>query len=367
MKVFEEFHMNGGIGEASYSNNSLLQREVLLMTKPITTKAIASLYTKLRPETISIADLGCSSGPNTLLLVSELMQAVDCARKELRHRSPEFHIHLNDLPSNDFNTIFRSLSQYMEGLKKEMGEEFGPCFISGVPGTFYGRLFPTNALNFVHSSYSLMWLSQVPQRAEENMRNIYLAANSPPCVVKAYYEQFERDFLTFLMCRSEEIIVGGRMVLTILGRNSENPCDKESCHIWELLAIAPSDLVDEDLIEDAKLNTFNLPHYTPSLAEVKCLVEKEGSFSIISSNGRYIDWNACGGEVHESRSVEEAGKSVTKCMRAVSESLLVSHFGVGVIEETFHKYQKNITDSMSKGNRRYFNVTVSLVRNQRDN
>ncbi|CAH9071883.1 unnamed protein product [Cuscuta europaea] len=165
----------------------------------------------------------------------------------------------------------------MEGLKKEMGDEFGPCFISGVPGTFYGRLFPTNALNFVHSSYSLMWLSQ-------------------------------------------------------------------------------------DLIEDAKLNTFNLPHYTPSLAEVKCLVEKEGSFSIISSNGRYIDWNACGGEVHKSRSVEETGKSVTKCMSVVSKSLLVSHFGVRVIEETFHKYQKNIIDSMSKGNRRFFNVTVSLVR-----
>lgn len=132
------------------------------MTKPVTDEAITGLYTALSPNIISIADLGCSSGPNTLLAVSELMRAVDGARKKLRrNQSPEFHIYLNDLPGNDFNAIFRSLPQYLEGFKEEMGKGFGPCFFNGVPGSFYGRLFPTNALHFVHSSYSLMWLSQV--------------------------------------------------------------------------------------------------------------------------------------------------------------------------------------------------------------
>ncbi|VFQ89099.1 unnamed protein product [Cuscuta campestris] len=204
------------------------------------------MYTKLRPRTVSIADLGCSSGTNAFGAVSGIMKAIDCVRKKLRLQSPEYNIYLNDLPGNDFNAIFGSWPQHLQDLKKEMGEGFdGECFCNGVPGSFYERLFPTNSLHFVHSSYSLMWLSQVPRGAEENKRNIYLAPNTPPCVVKAYYEQFERDFETFLKCRAKELVTGGAMVLTILGRISEDPCSREGCHIWELLGLALSDLVEQ--------------------------------------------------------------------------------------------------------------------------
>ena len=43
----------------------------------------------------------------------------------------------------------------------QLGPGAGPCLFSGTPGSFYGRLFPSNSLHFVHSSYSLQWLSQV--------------------------------------------------------------------------------------------------------------------------------------------------------------------------------------------------------------
>ncbi|XP_019181476.1 PREDICTED: salicylate carboxymethyltransferase-like [Ipomoea nil] len=361
MRVVEVLHMNGGIGDTSYANNSLLQQKVILMTKPVTDEAIAGVYADLSPNTISIADLGCSSGPNTFLAVSELMRAVDGARKKLRrHHSPEFHIYLNDLPGNDFNAIFRSLPQYVEGFKEEMGEGFGACFFNGVPGSFYGRLFPTNALHFVHSSYSLMWLSQVPKGAEENKGNIYLAAASPPCVIKAYYEQFQNDFLTFLKCRSKELVIGGRMVLTILGRQSEDPCSNEGGQIWELLAMALNELVDEGFIEEEKLNTFNIPQYTPSPAEVKLLVEKEGSFSVNFLEATNIHWTAS--EFVDEIRRDQDGYNVTKCMRAVAEPLLVSHFGEGIIEKVFPKYQKKIVDSMSKENTQFFNVIVSLTK-----
>lgn len=73
---------------------------------------------------------------------------------------PEFQVYLNDLPGNDFNTLFRSLPAFYEKLKKEKGRESSACFIAGVPGSFYGRLFPTGSLDFIHSSSSLHWLSQ---------------------------------------------------------------------------------------------------------------------------------------------------------------------------------------------------------------
>jgi len=137
------------------------------LTKSIKEEAIREFYSSQRPKIISIADLGCSSAElNNLGVVSELIAAIEVARRQLGDGPREYHVCLNDLPGNDFNTVFRSLTKFEEKVKKEiMGsdaeKELGHCFVSGVPGSFYGRLFSTNSMHFVHSSYSLMWLSQV--------------------------------------------------------------------------------------------------------------------------------------------------------------------------------------------------------------
>ena len=108
--------------------------------------------------TLSMADLGCSSGSNTLMIISNLIKQV-----ELHTNKPtQYQIFFNDLPSNDFNAIFRSLPNCLQELKNQVGDDFGNnCFFNGVSGSFYGRLFPNKSLHFVHSSYSVHWLSQV--------------------------------------------------------------------------------------------------------------------------------------------------------------------------------------------------------------
>lgn len=105
------------------------------------------------PKCLRVADLGCSSGGNTLLCMSNVIDTVHNMCKENKYESPEFQVYLNDLPDNDFNTVFKSIPSFLE--------KYGNCYIAGVAGSFYQRLFPTNTLNFVHSSYSLHWLSQV--------------------------------------------------------------------------------------------------------------------------------------------------------------------------------------------------------------
>ena len=72
-----------------------------------------------------------------------------------------------------------------------------------------------------------------------------MSTTSPPSVIKAYHQQFKSDFSMFLKCRADEMVGGGRMVLTILGRRNEDPCSKECCYIWELLAMALNDMVIE--------------------------------------------------------------------------------------------------------------------------
>ena len=72
-----------------------------------------------------------------------------------------------------------------------------------------------------------------------NEGNIYICKTSPHLVFKAYFEQFRKDFTYFLRCRSEEIVDGGVMILTIIGSN-ENDSPKS---IWEIMGRTLNDMV----------------------------------------------------------------------------------------------------------------------------
>ena len=79
----------------------------------------------------------------------------------------------------------------------------------------------------------------------DNKGKIYLSKTSPKSVHKVYALQFQSDFLVFLRSRSEEVVPGGRMVLSLLGRSSLDPTTEESCYQWELLAQALMSMANE--------------------------------------------------------------------------------------------------------------------------
>ncbi|KAL1567915.1 salicylate carboxymethyltransferase-like isoform X2 [Salvia divinorum] len=113
-------------------------------------------------------------------------------------------------------------------------------------------------------------------------------------------------------------------------------------------------MVSEGAIEEEKLHSFNIPQYMPSPAEVRRSVEEEGSFAITRLEVSEIRWADCGSS--------GGGEDVAKCMRSVAEPMLVEHFGESIIDELFGKYQRILTDRMSKEETKFINVTVSLIR-----
>ena len=72
-----------------------------------------------------------------------------------------------------------------------------------------------------------------------NKGSIYLSKTSPDEVFMAYFDQFQQDFSSFLTSRSDEIVTGGIMVLTTMGR-IVNPNS-----IWEVIGRAINDMVLE--------------------------------------------------------------------------------------------------------------------------
>ncbi|KAM0944229.1 putative salicylate carboxymethyltransferase [Dioscorea sansibarensis] len=372
MQVEQVLHMNGGNDDMSYAKNSTIQNVIPSMTRSVRQHAVIDAYKSISyTKTFSMGDLGCSSGPNTTLVAYDATDAIDALEllhKELKlEQSPEIHLLLNDLPGNDFNGLINSLEDFQKSHH---------CLISVVPGSFYGRLFPSQSLHFIHSSSSLHWLSQVPlelrngENVKINKGNIYISETSPPCVLDAYARQYQRDFSMFLKCRTEEIVKSGCMVLTLMSRSGSKPASMENCHQWELLAQALRDMASQGVVEKEKIDSFNAPYYAPSPEEVKLVVETEGSFCINSIKSFEASWDAVNKEhndmVEENTCVavkiRTTAKLMTKSIRACVESMFVNHFGEEIIDELFGRYNSLLEGYFSKNKVKLTNIVVNMKR-----
>ncbi|KAE9593344.1 hypothetical protein Lal_00028792 [Lupinus albus] len=361
MGTEQVFHMNAGVGDTSYANNSSHQRNGALKGKPILEEIVKKLYCTILPKCLKVADLGCASGPNALMIVNDIISIVQSTSFNLNRRPPCFQFYINDLPSNDFNTIFTSLAQFYETLEEENGPGFGPCFINATPGTFYKRLFPDNSIHFFHSSYSVHWLSQPPKELTNgaealNKDNIYVTSTTPPATHKAYLRQFQHDFKLFLKSRSRELVPGGAMFLIFVGRENT----PEITSVIGLLGMSLNDMVLENLIEEAKLESFNMPVYNPTAEEAKAVIEEEGSFTIQRLESVILGWDE---NINEDELDENSiCEFIAKTFRAITETLLKAHFGEGIMEELYLRLKNRLIQMLVKGEKlEYPNLMISLI------
>ncbi|KAL8515501.1 hypothetical protein ACS0TY_014257 [Phlomoides rotata] len=129
--------MNGGDGIYSYTKNSSLQWEGLNAATNVMEEALIQnldIKTLLcnSSNRITIADMGCSVGPNTFLAVQTLIEIL---QHKYQSQNPEdskrleFQVLFNDIVSNDFNTLFASLPDHRN------------YFAAGVPGSFCWNIY----------------------------------------------------------------------------------------------------------------------------------------------------------------------------------------------------------------------------------
>lgn len=95
---------------------------------------------------------------------------------------------------------------------------------------------------------------------------------------------------------------------------------------------------------------------------MKSEVVKEGSFTVDRLEVSEVNWNAYDNGFGSSDAFSDGGYNVAKCMRAVAEPLLVSHFGDAIIEEVFRRYKEILSDRLAKEKTRFINVTVSMTK-----
>ncbi|OWM63078.1 hypothetical protein CDL15_Pgr007994 [Punica granatum] len=351
----------------SYARNSTFQRNAMLKAMPLVKERVRALFRKaLFPNNkcLAVADLGCSSGPNSLLAISWIIEAISGLCSQTGRSLPEVLVFLNDLPGNDFNSVFSSLPSFYENQKEKNGVESN-CYISAMPGSFHGRLFPSRSLHFVHSSYSVHWLSQVPELPVQNKGSIHMASTSSPSIFEAYLKQFQRDFKNLLSSRAQEIVPDGEIFLTFMSRSIPDPTSKDCCLFWWWLSRSLVEMAEEGLVEVADIDSFNLPFYTPYKHEVRDVVEEEGSFTINRLETFELNWDPFYHEEDDNCVFDKlkSGRNVTDCIRSVTEPILRSHFGEGLLmDDLFKRYARLVGDHLSVEKTKCFNIAVSMTR-----
>lgn len=363
MDIEKVFHMTGGAGETSYSRNSSLQRKASDKVKLLTLETIEEVHHTILPKSIGIADLGCSSGPNTFSTIGDIVETIEETCRRVQQSSPEFRIYLNDLPTNDFNAIFQALPEFYKALKKGRIDGGPAIYIAGFPGSFYGRLFPDKCLHFIYSSLSLHWLSKVPSglydegKLSINRGSIYISEHSPPQVSEAYSDQFRQDFLFFLRSRSEELVRGGKMVLILLGREGPDHVDRGNSFFWELLTRAFCKLVDQGQVEKEKIDSYEIHFYAPSKEELEIVVTTEGSFKVDHLQVLEVEK-----EVKSADDGSSYGAKVSRTVRAIQESMIAHHFGEHIVDNLFEEYGRLLDEEIAKEDIKPVTLVVVLTK-----
>ncbi|KAL9267344.1 putative caffeine synthase 4 [Drosera capensis] len=65
MEVEQVFHVKEGTGEASYANNSQLQKLVISKAKTMVETSLKEMFSTMLPECLMVADLGCAQQRNS--------------------------------------------------------------------------------------------------------------------------------------------------------------------------------------------------------------------------------------------------------------------------------------------------------------
>ncbi|KAF6262130.1 S-adenosyl-L-methionine-dependent methyltransferase [Scenedesmus sp. NREL 46B-D3] len=178
---------------------------------------------------LQVAEFGCSGGINSVAPVKTLVHTLDQHLQQQQTEQQALHIHVTheDLPSNDFASLFRLLSDPTTSYtappsSSTNSSSSSRCRVTyaAVGRSFYEPLFPPASLHVGFSCCALHWLSRAP----------VLLSSTPhwfsPRVTQQERElgqqQAVADLASFLALRADEFVPGGLLALTFIGSGSDD-------------------------------------------------------------------------------------------------------------------------------------------------
>jgi len=248
-------------GDGFYDQNSSGQRAAIEALLPWIDRAAESVICPAADRPLILVDYGCSEGSNALRAMEQLIGAL-----RRRGASNPLCPVLCDLPTNNFNQLFRNL--VATGWHDSSSRGIYP---SAVGGSFYQTLCPPGSVHLGMSFNSVLWMDRLPDEPLADFI-VYLGPREhradvpvPASVVKAYSQQAAHDLERFYAARANELAPGARLLVAQPGRD-ESYCTGEG--LYDLLHDACRDLIEAGRLGASAYRRVTMPIYFRSLEEL---------------------------------------------------------------------------------------------------
>lgn len=181
----------------NYNSNSHIQRTAVEISIPFIKQAVDTLdIPSIASSPFIIADFGSSQGLNSVYAMKTIIDYLYEKKNDMRE---PLIVH-NDLPTNDWTTLFQLLIE----TNMYRGLASGRSFCE--------QCLPNNSLSIGYSSSALSWLSGKPCNISDHC---YADLSRNLKEREAFKHYAYLDYCRFLENRSRELLFNGVLILSI--------------------------------------------------------------------------------------------------------------------------------------------------------
>jgi hypothetical protein len=185
-----------------YNENSSSQLAIVDAMIPYIYLGIDQLDITSLSSPLIIADFGSSHGKNSIYTMKTVIEYLQKTNKLF---TQPLIIH-NDLPTNDWTTLFQLIAKDNSYHGMANGH------------SFYEQCLPTNSLSLGFSTSAVNWLSKIPCKVSNNRYFLFAEEQER----EAFIHQAKLDWNSFIEHRSRELVPGGVLVINVASFDDES-------------------------------------------------------------------------------------------------------------------------------------------------
>ncbi|MEM9227086.1 MAG: cyclopropane-fatty-acyl-phospholipid synthase [Verrucomicrobiota bacterium] len=348
-----------------YDQHSSPQRAGMDAALPLLLDALDDIPSAAQEQAaIRLLDIGSSLGSNAIHAEAEII-----ARLRQKTDLP-IQSFLCDLPTNDYNTLFRNL--FPEGERIYHDPEVYPAAMAG---SAYEQLVPSGSLHIATTFNMINWMSGIPQAHFPN--HIFPESASPSITNPRsntteeerapYVTHSANDLKTFYRCRARELVPGGKLLMQCFGKND----DLSTAHgMVDALSDTLLELVDKGVFPAESYEAFLWPVYNRKVEDYTQPILDDPEFSDLytiehaSWKDVPVDFNVA---LEASGEVQAWSQAYTAFLRAFSEPVIAMYLpdelnNDQMMDTIFDHYQKKLAARPDQYRFSYISTMVLLTR-----
>ena len=221
-----------------------------------------------------MADYGSSTGANSIKAVRT---AIECARADDPDR-PIVAIH-NDLPTNDWNQLFRNLTASPDSYLALAGPPVLPL-ASAV--SFFLPAAPAGSVHLGVSFSAAHWLREQPTAAVP--KGFYFCEATGKARAELA-QQADADWTAFLAARASDLAAGGRLLVQMVGsvaaargrRRRSDETEVTARKLLRAMAEVATGMANNGIVDRGAVRRYVLPVYARTVDEARAPLTRADS------------------------------------------------------------------------------------------